>query len=97
VPSLTYSRAAVNVIGLGLFGGAAFTHNMALFYLEQSVVEAWAYTAALPLFALAAPLPDTPLTSLLQVVVGAALVWLSTAVARPTVDRRAATTAGSAL
>jgi hypothetical protein len=30
---------AVNVIGLGLFGGAAFTLNMALFYLDDAVVE----------------------------------------------------------
>lgn len=30
---------AVNVIGLGLFGGAAFTLNMALFYVDDSVGE----------------------------------------------------------
>ena len=29
---------AVNLIGLGLFGGAAFTLNMALFYLDQTAL-----------------------------------------------------------
>lgn len=108
---------AVNVIGLGLFGGAAFTLNMALFYLDDAVVDelaaqtriallgsalvfiagtimfavamvragvypripSWTYGIALPVFAFAARLPDTPLTSGLHVVVGATLVWLSAA------------------
>lgn len=108
---------AVNLLGLGLFGGAAFTLNMTLFYLDKAVVDelagptrvallgsalvfiagvllfgsamvrarvypriaAWAYLLALPLFAFVARLPDTPLTSGLHVVVGATLVWLSTA------------------
>lgn len=107
---------AVNLIGLGLFGGAAFTLNMALFYLDQRVLDdllagptrlallgsaavfavgsvlfgismlrtgvfprlpSWGYTVALPLFALLAPLPDSPFTSALHVLVGASLVWLS--------------------
>ena len=106
---------AVNVVGLGLFGGAAFTLNLVLFYLDDAVVDdlavqtrlallgsaavfvvgsvlfglamirakvhprpaAWIYTIALPVFALAAPLPDSPLTSAVHVVVGATLVWLS--------------------
>jgi hypothetical protein len=29
----------VNLVGLGLFGGAAFTLNMALFYLDDAVVK----------------------------------------------------------
>jgi hypothetical protein len=108
---------AVNLIGLGLFGAAAYTLNLALFYLDDSIVEnlaaatriallgsalvfvvgsllfgiamirarvhpgpaAWAYAIALPLFALAAPLPDNPLTSALHVIVGATLGWLSAA------------------
>jgi hypothetical protein len=106
---------AVNLIGLGLFGGAAYTLNLALFYLDDSILEdlaaptriallgsaaifavgallfglamvrarvhpraaAWTYAIALPVFALAAALPDTPLTSALHVVVGATLVWLA--------------------
>ncbi len=106
---------AVNVVGLGLFGGAAFTLNMALFYLDDAVVDdlavqtrlallgstvvfvvgsvlfglamirakvhprpaAWLYTVTLPVFALAAPLPDSPLTSAVHVLVGSTLVWLS--------------------
>jgi len=119
------------VLGLGLFGGAAFTLNMALFYLDDSVVEdlaattrlallgsalvfaagsvlfgiamlrahryprvpAWAYTTVLPVFALAGPLPDSLLTSLLHVAVGGTLVWLSTALsgARVAAGEQAAT------
>jgi hypothetical protein len=30
---------AVNLIGLGLFGGAAFTLNMTLFYLDKAIVD----------------------------------------------------------
>jgi hypothetical protein len=112
---------AVNLIGLGLFGGAAYTLNLALFYLDDAVVEelatpttlalfgsalvfvagslmfgiamlrarvhprvpVWAYVTALPLFALAGPLPDSPLTSGLHVLVGATLVWLSASLRRP--------------
>lgn len=40
----------------------------------------WAYLVALPVFTLAARLPDTPLTSALHVVVGGALVWLAVSV-----------------
>jgi hypothetical protein len=107
---------AVNLIGLGLFGGAAYSLNLALFFVGDSITEnlaaptriallgsvlvfvvgsllfgvamirariypkpaAWTYTIAFPLFALAAPLPDSPLTSGLHVLVGATLVWLST-------------------
>jgi hypothetical protein len=39
----------------------------------------WIYGITLPVFAIAARLPDTPLTSVLHVLVGATLVWLSTA------------------
>lgn len=107
---------AVNLLGLGLFGAAAFTLNLALFFLPQPALDAlldgptrtallgsavvfavgsvlfgavlvrsgtappvasWAYTLALPAFALLAPLPDSPLTSALHGVVGLALVRLS--------------------
>ncbi|MDH2425003.1 hypothetical protein [Sphaerisporangium sp. TRM90804] len=106
----------VNLIGLGLFGGAAFTLNLALFYLDEATVRtllqgptrtaligsaavfaigsalfavsmvragvhprvpAVAYGIALPLFAVLAPLPDTPLISLLHVLAGLVLVWLA--------------------
>lgn len=111
---------AVNLIGIGLFGGAAYALNLVLFYLDDGVVAnlaaptriaflssaglfiigvllfgasmirarvyprvpVWMYILALPPFALAARLPDTILTSVLHVVVGAALVWLSAAVWR---------------
>jgi hypothetical protein len=118
-----------NLIGLGLFGGAAFTLNMALFYLDKPVLEellrgptrtallgsavaftigsvlfgiamlrarvhpripAYAYTISLPAFALAAPLPDSPLTSALHVVVGVTIVWLATGL--PADDRKMART-----
>lgn len=107
---------AVNLIGLGLFGGAAFTANLALFYLDREALvdllqgptrlalvgsaavfaigsvlfaislvrakvyprlPAWMYGIALPLFALAAALPDSLLTSSLHVLAGASLVWLA--------------------
>jgi hypothetical protein len=111
---------AVNVIGLGLFGGAAFTLNLAVFFLPDGPattlaaatrvallgsaavftigvilfaiamvragvfpkVPAVAYGVAFPLFAGAARLPDTPLTSVLHVVVGATLIWLSAGIVR---------------
>jgi hypothetical protein len=111
----------MNVVGLGLFGGAAFMLNMGLFYLDDAVVtdllqgptriallgSAVVFTAgtvlfgiamvrarvhprmpsvvypiALPVLALAAPLPDNLVTSTLHVVAGAALVWLALSAAR---------------
>ncbi|CAM4107722.1 hypothetical protein KIPE111705_40645 [Kibdelosporangium persicum] len=109
----------LNLIGLGLFGGAAFTLNMVLFHLDEPVLPApariallgsaavfalgtvlfgvtmlrarihpriptVAYMVAFPLLALAARLPDTPLTSAVHVVAGASLVWLATAMVTPT-------------
>lgn len=108
----------LNAIGLGLFGGAAFTLNMALFYLDDPVVKdllqgptmfallgsalvfalgtvlfgismlrtgihprvpAVAYLVAFPILAVAARLPDTPLTSVVHVVAGTSLIWLAVA------------------
>jgi hypothetical protein len=108
----------VNLIGLGLFGGAAFAANLVLYYLDDDVIEAeltgptipaligsaavfavgcalfgaamirahmlpkipaWGYAVALPLFAFLIALPDSAFTSALHIVVGAVLVWLSTA------------------
>lgn len=108
----------INAIGLGLFGGAAFTLNMALFYLDDAVVKdllrgptmfallgsalvfalgsvlfgiamlragvhpripAIAYLVAFPVLAIAARLPDTPLTSAVHLVAGASLIWLASA------------------
>ncbi|MEU0535173.1 hypothetical protein [Amycolatopsis tolypomycina] len=121
----------VNAVGLGLFGGAVFTLNLALFFLDDAVVEdllrgptivallgsalvfaagavlfgvsllragvlprvpAVAYLVALPVLAVAARLPDTPVTSVVHVVAGGALVWLACAVTtgEPAPDRRAA-------
>lgn len=109
----------LNALGLGLFGGAAFTLNLALFYLDDATVRdllegptrvallgsalvfalgtilfgvamlrarvfprvpALAYTVAFPVLAVAARLPDTPLTSAVHVVAGGSLVWLAVAV-----------------
>jgi hypothetical protein len=113
---------AVNLIALGLFGGAAYTLNLALYYLDDAVVDdlldgptrvallgsaavfvvgtvifaiamiqarvlprvpAWGYAVALPVFALLGPLPDSPLTSGLHVLVGVTLGWLSVALWTP--------------
>ncbi|CAL9547702.1 hypothetical protein SUDANB95_04330 [Actinosynnema sp. ALI-1.44] len=105
---------AVNFVGLGLFGAAAYALNVVLFplgvvpaaptrvvLLASAVVFAvgcvwfaigmvragvhpkvpvWTYLVALPVFTLAARLPDTPLTSALHVLVGGALVWLAVSV-----------------
>lgn len=105
---------AVNQLGLGLFGGAAFTLNLAVFFLDQvnlagatraallasatvfatgvvlfaiamlkagvyPRVPVLAYGLGFPVFAVAARLPDTPLTSALHVAVGASLIWLAAA------------------
>ncbi|MEU5691891.1 hypothetical protein [Actinosynnema sp. NPDC020468] len=104
---------AVEMIGLGLFGAAAFALNVVVFFASGDVltgpsrlvlsasaltfvvgtvlfaialhragahprVPVWSFGIALPVFTLAARLPDTPLTSGLHVVVGATLVWLAT-------------------
>jgi hypothetical protein len=107
---------AANLIGLGFFGGAAFTQDIALVYLSKPVVShlkhtpaivallgsgaifavasvlfgvsmlragvypripVWAYTVVLPLFAGAAPLPQSPLKSVLHTLTGVTLVWLA--------------------
>lgn len=106
---------AVNLVGLGLFGGAAFALNIAIFPLGSGAegdlapvtrlallvsaavfvtgvivfglamlrarvyprIPAWLYLLGFPPFALAARLPDTPLTSALHVVVGLAIGWLA--------------------
>jgi hypothetical protein len=109
----------LNAVGLGLFGGAAFTLDTALFFLEDTVVEdllrgptmfallgsalvfalgtilfgvamlraavhprvpAVAYLVSFPVLAIAARLPDTPLTSAVHLTAGASLVWLALAV-----------------
>ncbi|MBB4907472.1 hypothetical protein [Actinophytocola algeriensis] len=106
----------VNVVGLGLFGGAAFTLNLALFYVDRPVLDelldgptrfalvgsavvfavgavlfgvamlrarihprvpSAGYLVALPVLALAAPLPDSVLTSGIHVAAGAAVAWLA--------------------
>jgi hypothetical protein len=105
---------AVNFLGLGLFGAAAFALNVVLFPLDVAPaastrvvllagagvfavgavlfglgmlrarvhprVPVWAYLVVLPVFTVAAGLPDTPLTSGLHVVVGGALAWLALSV-----------------
>lgn len=120
---------AVNFVGLGLFGAAAYAVNIVLFPLHEPVlagltvavlsgsalvfaigtvlfavsmiksgvhpaVPAWTYAVALPVFTFAARLPDTPLTSVLHVIVGGALVWLGRSVYPAT---RPATTTSSTI
>lgn len=46
-------------------------------------VPAVAYLVAFPVLAVAARLPDTPLTSLVHLTAGASLVWLATALTNP--------------
>ncbi|MGW0912597.1 hypothetical protein ACWD1Z_12730 [Streptomyces sp. NPDC002784] len=109
---------AVNLVGLGLFGGAAFTLNMALFGLDDATLEevltgttrvallggavvfavgtalfglamvrtglypklpSWGYAVMLGALALLGPLPDSVFTSLVHVLAGASVVWLSLA------------------
>ncbi|WP_433272027.1 hypothetical protein ACQPZF_15000 [Actinosynnema sp. CS-041913] len=105
---------AANLIGLGLFGAAAYALNIVLFPLDVAPaaptrvmllasalvfavgtvlfaaamlrakvhprVPVWIYAIALPLLAIAARLPDTPLTSGIHVLVGGSLIWLALAV-----------------
>ena len=108
---------AVNLLGLGLFGGAAFALNAVVFPLgEVTLAPAsrlallvsaavfiggvvlfgiamlrarayprpaiWLYMIGFPPFALAARLPDTPLTSALHIMVGLAVGWLAVALWR---------------
>ncbi|MEJ2852873.1 MULTISPECIES: hypothetical protein [unclassified Saccharothrix] len=111
---LATSGYAVNVVGLGLFGAAAYALNVVLFPLGVTPaaptrvallasaavfavgcvwfaagmlragvhprVPVWIYLVVLPVFTLAARLPDTPLISALHVLVGGALVWLAVSV-----------------
>jgi hypothetical protein len=109
----------VNLVGLGLFGGAAFSLNLVLFGVEQPVLDellagstrvallgsalvfavgaamfgvamvrarvhprvaSVAYAVSLPALALAAPLPDSALTSAVHVVAGASVAWLAVSV-----------------
>lgn len=111
-----------NLVGLGLFGGAAFTLNLALFYVDRQLlaallagptrlallgsavvfavgavlfgiamvrarvhprVPAVTYAVALPALALAAPLPDSVLTSAVHVLAGASVTWLAAALRKP--------------
>jgi hypothetical protein len=66
--------AAVFVVGSPLFTAAMVRAKV------MPRVPAWGYGAALTVFAGAARLPDTPLTSVLHVIVGVVLAWLSVAV-----------------
>lgn len=107
---------AVNLVGLGLFGGAAFTLNMALFGLDDATLEevlsgttrvsllgsalvfavgtvlfglslvrtglfpkvpSWGYAVTLSALALLGPLPDSLFTSLVHVLAGTSVTWLS--------------------
>ncbi|MEX5637365.1 hypothetical protein [Parafrankia sp. FMc2] len=104
---------AVNLLGLGLFGGAAYALNVVVHPLGDDTdlatasrvallasaavfvvgvvlfgiallragayprTPVWLYLLGFPPFAIAARLPDTPLTSLLHVLVGGAVAWLA--------------------
>ncbi|OHV41542.1 MULTISPECIES: hypothetical protein [Pseudofrankia] len=104
---------AVNLLGLGLFGGAAYALNVVVYPLGDDThlaaasrgallvsaavfvvgvvlfgiallragtyprTPVWLYLLGFPPFALAARLPDTPVTSVLHVLVGVAVGWLA--------------------
>jgi hypothetical protein len=68
--------AAVFVVGCVLFG---ISMQRSRTFPRLAV---WGYTVLLPLLALLAPLPDSPLTSVLHVLVGATLVRLALAIGR---------------
>lgn len=113
-----YGTAAylLNLLGLGLFGGVAFSLNIVLVHLDGTVlaellggpaapvllgcavvfalgsvlfgvsmlrarvhprVPVWGYTVFPAVLALAAPLPDTLLTSGIHVLAGASVAWLA--------------------
>lgn len=81
----------VFVVGTVLFGVAMIRGRL------FPRVPAWGYTVTLPLLALLAPLPDTPLTSVVHVLGAASLIWLSATVWNAPVTSpgtAAATTAG---
>ncbi|MGW1211521.1 hypothetical protein ACWD5F_18020 [Streptomyces sp. NPDC002499] len=121
--SLGRTAVTMNLIGLGLFGGAAFASNLVLFYLDDDIIDetltgptvpaligsaavfavgcalfgatmirarvfprvpSWGYAVVLPIFAFLTALPESLLTSTLHVLVGAILIWLSTALWRTT-------------
>jgi hypothetical protein len=67
----TLVSAAVFVLGTLAFG-ACLIRSRAF-----PRIAAWTYTVALPLLAVLAPLPDTPLTSAIHVIACAALIRLS--------------------
>ncbi|MBL7498127.1 hypothetical protein I6A84_01615 [Frankia sp. CNm7] len=104
---------AVNLIGLGLFGGAAYALNVVVYPLGDDTdlaaasraallvsasvfvvgvvmfgiallragayprTPVWLYLLGFPPFAIAARLPDSPVTSALHVLVGGAVAWLA--------------------
>ncbi len=68
------ASAVVFVAGVVLFGLAMLRARV---YPRPAV---WPYLLGFPPLALAAPLPDSPLTSALHVVAGTAVAWLSVAV-----------------
>lgn len=65
------ASAAVFVVGVVLFGIALLRAGA---YPRTPV---WLYLLGFPPFAIAARLPDTPVTSLLHVLVGGAVAWLA--------------------
>lgn len=67
----TLFSAAIFVLGTLAFGACMIKSR------AFPSVAAWVYTLALPLLAVLAPLPDTVLTSVIHVLAGAALIWLS--------------------
>jgi hypothetical protein len=69
--------AAVFAIGSVLFGVSMVRSRL------HPRVPAMTYIVALPVLAIAARLPDTPVTSLLHIVIGTTLIWLATAAMTP--------------
>lgn len=126
---------ALNTVGLGLFGAAAFALNIVIFPLDPDLTLApttrivilsgaaiyivgtvWfsinmlrnrvyprpavaLYLVSMPLFPVAAQLPDSPLTAGIHVIAAVALIWLAWSLRRLETDggsARTTTKVGSA-
>jgi hypothetical protein len=84
-PVVNHVKHSPAIAGL-LGAGAVFALGSVLFgisMLRAGVhprLPAWSYTVVLPLFAASAPLPESPLKSVLHTLAGATLIWLGASV-----------------
>ncbi|HZM84196.1 MAG TPA: hypothetical protein VFC19_51410 [Candidatus Limnocylindrales bacterium] len=78
----TLFSAAFFVLGTAGFG-ACLIRSRAF-----PTIAGWAYTVALPLLAVLAPLPDTPLISAIHVIAGGSVIWLAASLWSPRSEPR---------